>query len=221
MSKKRKIVLWVIIILIIAAGALIAFKIFYKSETPKKVATTIDSIDGYDYKLEDRDTKLYEEEFKTLKQNLESDDIDYKEYAESVAKMFIIDLYTIDNKVNKYDVGGVEFVHSKALSNYELNVENTIYKYVADNSYNDRDQQLPEVSDITIDNVEETTYEITCFDDEEDCENQELDAYEITLSWDYKEDLDYDSKAVVIVVREDNLMVVVEKKDVENTEIEE
>lgn len=216
MSKAKRVVLIIIIILVLAIGGLLAFKYFHKEETVKKTANTVDSIKGFDYKLEDRDTKIYKEEFKKLKENLESKEIDYEEYAKSIAKMYIIDLYTMKNKVNKYDIGGAEFIHSKALENYKLNVEDSLYKYLDDNSYDDREQELPEVSEISIDNIEESTYTITCLeDDEEDCEDQELEAYEITLSWKYVEDLEYDDTAGIIIVKDGNKLAIVEQKELE------
>ena len=80
---------------------------------------SLDTIKGFDYKLEDRDKEIYKTEFKKLKENLEGKSINYEDYAKSIAKMFIIDLYTIDNKINKYDIGGEEFVHHDALENYK------------------------------------------------------------------------------------------------------
>ena len=50
-------------------------------------------------------------EFDVLKANLESDTIDEEAYALSIAKLFIIDLYTMNNKINKYDIGGIEYVY--------------------------------------------------------------------------------------------------------------
>ena len=124
--------------------------LFNFENVPKQTVKKVDEIKGFNYHLEDRDTALYKKEFQNLKTNLESKEIDYEEYAKSIAKMFIIDLYTIDNKVNKYDIGSLEFVHPDAKENFELNAKDTLYKYVMDNSYNDRTQELPIVSSITI-----------------------------------------------------------------------
>ena len=206
MSKKRKVLIVIIAILILLAGTFAVYKIMNPKKENTKITKKLDSIKGFDYVLEDRDTELYKDEFKSLKTNLESKSIDYKEYAKSIAKMFIIDLYTINNKVNKYDVGGLEFVHPDALENYELNVKDTLYKYVDDNSYGDREQELPEVSSIKVDNIKESTYKIG---------ENEIDSYELSLSWDYVKDLEYDSKATIIIVKKDKYLYIVEKKDIE------
>ena len=106
------------------------------------------SIEEYGINCDDNDTELYKKEYEELKKNLTSEKIDYEEYAKSVAKLFIIDLYTIKNKSNKYDVGGTDFVFPDILANYRLNVEDTIYKYVEDNSDGKRD--ITSIKDITL-----------------------------------------------------------------------
>lgn len=211
MSKKKKVIIFIILIIILAAGGLVAYRIINPSQAKVKETKKLDKIKGFDYHLEDRDTKLYKDEFNKLKKNLESNDINYDEYAKSIAKMFIIDLYTIDNKINKYDVGGLEFVHPDARENYELNVKDTIYKYV--NNDSNRDQELPVVSKITIDDFDnEAKFKIKDEDEE--------DAYEISLSWEYEKDDDYDNEAVIKIVKKDKYLYIVEKADLEDSENE-
>ena len=209
MSKKKKVIIIIILIIILAAGGLVAYRIINPAQAKVKETKKLDKIKGFDYHLEDRDTKLYKDEFNKLKKNLESNDINYDEYAKSIAKMFIIDLYTIDNKINKYDVGGLEFVHPDARENYELNVKDTIYKYV--NNDSNRDQELPVVSKITIDDFDnEAKFKIKDEDEE--------DAYEISLSWEYEQDDDYDNEAVIKIVKKDKYLYIVEKTDLEDSE---
>lgn len=207
MTRRRKIIIIILVILIVGLGSLATYKIMHPQKDKIKVNKDLDSIKGFDYKLEDRDKEIYKKEFKILKKNLESNKINYEEYAKSIAKMFIIDLYTINNKINKYDIGSLEFIHPDALENYKLNVKDTIYKYVDDNSYDNRTQNLPEVTKIKIDNFEELTYKI---------KEEEVPTYMISLSWEYIEDLEYDNEAVIVIVKKDNKLYVVEKKEKEN-----
>ena len=87
------------------------------------------------------------------------------------------------------------------MENYELNVKDTIYKYVADNSYDDRKQDLPIVKSIKVDNFEPSTFKL---------KDEEVDSYEVNLSWEYEEDLDYDDEALVIIVRKDKKLYIVQ-----------
>ena len=176
-----------------------------KEEKPKEVIKVNEQeIKGYGIFIDDSDTTLYKDEFNALKTNLTGAEIDYDKYAESVAKMFIIDLYTIKNKINKYDVGGIDFVYESAKGNYTTNVTDTIYKYVEDDSKGEREQQLPVVKSITVDDVKKGKFKI-------DAENKEYPSYIIKLTWTYSIDLGYDTTGEVIVIRKDDKLFVVEK----------
>lgn len=205
-SKKKLIIILLVIIIILVIGFLL-YKFYFKktnTSTDTYTETTLNTIDNYGITLSDKDTEIYKEEYEKLKANLESGNIDYDAYAESIAKLFIIDLYTIDNKLNKYDVGGVEFVYPDNLDNYKLNVEDTLYKYVENNGDNKRTQELPEVKSISVESVKNTQYKINS-------ENKTYDAYDFKLSWDYTKKNDYDDEGEVIVINKDNKMYVVEK----------
>lgn len=176
-----------------------------KEEKPKEVVKVNEQeIKGYGIFIDDSDTTLYKNEFNALKTNLTGDEIDYDKYAESVAKMFIIDLYTIKNKINKYDVGGIDFVYESAKENYTTNVTDTIYKYVEDDSKGEREQQLPVVKSITVDDVKKGKFKI-------DAEKKEYPSYTIKLTWTYSINLGYDTTGEVIVIRKDDKLFVVEK----------
>lgn len=197
----------VIIIIVISLIGFGAYKLLVdndEKEAPKALKKNEVVITGYGIYIDDSDTDLYREEFNKLRDNLEGKDINYDDYAASVAKMFIIDLYTIKNKINKYDIGGVDFVYKSALDNYKDNVTDTIYKYVEDNTNGDRTQQLPVVKDVTVSNVQKGKYKI-------ESENKEYDSYTFKLSWSYSINLGYDSTGEVIVINNDNKMYVVEK----------
>src|SRR5574344_723307 len=139
--RKKLILAFLTLVLLYATGG-VFYNVYYKDTSSPKIKTTsVDKISGYSYTLKSNSTTLYKQEFKSLKTNLEGKTVNDEEYAKSVAKMFIIDLYTISNKVNKYDVGGNEFVFPTALKSYKANVEDTIYKFVEDNSSNTRNQE--------------------------------------------------------------------------------
>ena len=157
---KKKVILFLcILIFVYAAGGTIYYIATREKKDDKPIVTNKDTIKGYDYTLKSNATKLYEDEFKALKANLEGD-INYDEYAVSVAKLFVIDLYTINNKINKYDTGGASFVYPDGRDNYKLNVQDTIYKYVEDNTNGKRTQNLPEVSSVIVKDSKKDTYKI-------------------------------------------------------------
>ena len=199
---KKKVILFLcILIFVYAAGGTIYYIAAREKKDDKPIVTNKDTIKGYDYTLKSNATKLYEDEFKALKANLEGD-INYDEYAVSVAKLFVIDLYTINNKINKYDTGGASFVYPDGRDNYKLNVQDTIYKYVEDNTNGKRTQNLPEVSSVIIKDSKKDTYKIG---------DNSFEAYKINLEWSYVQDLGYDKTGEIILIKKDKNIYVVEK----------
>lgn len=203
MKKKKIGILICSILLIYFVGGIVYNIIGTKSDTKKNnnVNNSV-QIKGFEYLCEEDVPEIFKTEFKKLKKNLESSNINYNEYALSISKMFIIDLYTLDNKKNMYDVGGVQFVYPDARENYKLNVENTLYKYMEDNSDGKRNQNLPEVSSVEV--TSDEVYEYTIGE-------EKYDGYKINLDISYVKDLEYDAKAELILVRVDKYLYIVEK----------
>ncbi len=185
---------------------LIAFVILYiygylqrdRDEITNKV-NALDSIEKYNYVLNDNVTTYYKDEFQKLK-GLEEE----QQIAEQVAKLFVIDVYTMSTKFNIYDVGGNEFFYSSKVKMFEQKLIDTMYSTMEDNTYGDRKQELPEVKSITVDSVEETTYEKVDKVDGKEVK-EKVDGYKLVLSWDYVKDLGYDTKGIVTVVKDGDL----------------
>lgn len=203
MKKRYKLTLTFIVCLIVLIFVILLIS-FFKVDNNNSYIKSIDSIDGYDYVLNEKDTDLIKNEFKDLKKILSSKQVDYKEYAQIISKLFIINLFTIDNKINKYDVGGVEYVVPSARENFKLNVSDTIYKYVT-NIDDENREKYSEVKNINIINEEESTYSY---------KDNEYDAYVITLSWEYIKDYGYDKEGIVTLIKDDNKIYVVKYEGV-------
>ena len=207
MKKKYKLQLRVLILLIILIIALICFKTF-KKETKNNVKV-VDSIDNYGYTLDQRDSKLMKDTYKELKEILNEEENDYDKYAEELAKLFVIDLFTINNKINKYDVGSLEYVYPDNVENFKTNVEDTIYKIVEDNTKGKRKQELPIVSSVNIEEETNGEYELS------DVQNK---SYIVKLKWTYEKDMGYDSNAIITLIEKDNKLYVVEYSKGEENE---
>ncbi len=201
MKKKKKIILIVIIVLIVVAiSAFVIYKILNKNTTNDTI-NVVDSIEKFGYTLDERDTELMKNTYNELKTVLQADEIDYDEYARLLAELFVIDLFTMDNKINRYDVGSTEYVYPANVDNFKSNVEDTIYKTMENNSNGKRNQDLPEVS--SIDNSEVTTSTFTIGEDE-------YDSYVVELSWSYVTDMGYDDNATITLIELDEILYVVE-----------
>ena len=194
-SKKRVkgFVITLIILVLVSVGGYFLYTKVFKKKKKKVEIKILDSLDEYGYSISDNDTKLYTDEYKVLKALLKEKDVDMEKYATEVARMFVIDLYTLDTKVNKYDVGGIEYFYKDKRDMYSQKVIDTLYKTMIDNSYGDRKQTLPEVKSIETVSTEETKYLLG---------KEVVDGYLVKVTWTYKEDLGYDDEGSVIVVRD-------------------
>lgn len=191
---KKSVLMIIILTILISIG--LYFLLFSKSIGGLLVRSK-DKTSKFDYTLDKDNTNLMKENFKELKDILANDNINYEDYAKTLAKLFIIDLYTIDNKKSMYDVGSLEYVYDK--ENFKTRCQNTLYKGLNDKSTR-KNNEYPIVESINIDSFEngEFTYN-----------DNKYESYEITLSWDYKKDLGYDKKGKVTIIKiEDKLYVV-------------
>lgn len=202
MRKKYKLLLCILVICIIIIIGLLVVKNIGK-ETPKNTVKVIDSIVDFSYTLDERDSGLMKDTYKNLKKVLSSRDIDYEEYSKLIAELFIIDLFTLDNKINKYDVASLEYVYPDNLDNFKLNVQDTLYKNIDDNTYGKRVEKLPIVSSIEVLDVKQSTFKL---------KDEDVNSYVVSLKWSYEQDLGYDKEGIVTLVKKDKNVYVVEYK---------
>lgn len=202
MRKRYKIWLTIIVILIILTSLLGVMKLFMPKDEEKNpnVTNVIDSIQDYGYSLDDRDSKYMQEEFKNLMDILKSSEVDDDAYATSLAKLFIIDFYTLNNKINKYDVGSLEYILSDKVDEFKAKAMDTIYFDLIDNTYKDRVQELPEITEVNIENLEHTKFDLN---------EENMDAIKVTLKFSYKKDLGYDKEGTIYFVKKGNKLEVV------------
>lgn len=194
MKRKYKIILGIIIVLIITIIAFALYMHFHPVEKKEQIKVNVlDSISEYGYILDDRDSTLFKDEFNKLKEIIDGNEIDEEKYSEEVARLFIIDLYSIKTKVNKYDVGGKEFYFTDKATMYENKVKDTLYDLVEDDSYKDRKQELPLVSNIETKSIDKGKYKLG---------EEEVDCYIVKLSWEYEKNLGYDSKGTITIVKD-------------------
>ncbi len=201
MKKSKKILIFILVAIIIVVLGYFAYTLLFSNENEKEVKV-IKKINKYGYNLKENETELYKDEFDKLNDILTKDEVDYDEYAKSVAKLFIIDFYTLSNKLSKNDIGGTEFIKDDMKDNFIEEARSTFYKYLQVKT-DDRNQELPEVSSIDDVTLEKTEFKYA----DKTVDNN---AYKVTISWSYKQDLGYESNANMIIVKQDKKLYVVE-----------
>ena len=193
-SVKKKIDFLVIavVILIVAAIGFFVYKRFFVSEKTPTTVKVVDKIDDYGYELEEDATNVYKDLYENLRDLLQKEEFDEKEYASLVSRLLVADFYNLDNKISKNDIGGVQFIRSDQQKNFILEASETVYKYIEHNVYGNRTQELPIVSDIETLDIKETTYKYKDINEEK--------AYKVTVNVSYEKDLDYPSEVVVVLI---------------------
>lgn len=173
--------------------------VFHKFKK-KSFTVVVDNIKNYNYTLDERDTSLMKDKFKELKKELKNKDVDYKKYSELLSELYILDLYNIDNKVNKYDFPCLEYIYPDQVDKFKSMIKSEFYSKIEDNSDKNRKQQLPIINSITVFNVVESTYTIN---------GEDKNGFTVTLEWEYKKDLGYDKKADVTTVIDNGKVYIV------------
>lgn len=198
MKKNKKVLALLILIGVILFGYLI-FRVrndFFK----KQDKTVVDSIGLYGYTLEKTDTKLYENYFKELSKILNEKTIDYEKYAEYLSKLFIVDTFTLNNKLASTDIGGTEFIHPDLKENFKENMGNNMYRNIEVNLDGKRQQELPIVKDVTIDTIKE---------DKVKYNDKEYDGYIIKANIEYEKDLGYQTEIELTLIKDDKILYII------------
>ena len=195
---KKFILIILFMILIYSVGGIYYIEYVYKDNN-EPVVKNLAEIEGYPYSLKCNASKLYIDEFNILKDNLENN-YNEEEYIKSISKLYIIDLYSLKNKLNKYDIN-VDFIYPDIVSNYRLNIENTLYKYLENNSDGNRNQELPVVSNVIIDEILDEKYSLN---------KENVPCKKVKVTIEYENDLGYDKSGTITLVKQDKYYYIVE-----------
>ena len=206
MKKKRKLKKKVVVILVLIV--VLIFGIFgfllYNSLNPKteNASKVVDEIPEYGYYLEADQPKIYKDLFKELVDVLKSDKVDEEKYASLISRMAAIDFYNLDTKVSKNDIGAVQFISSDSKDNFVLEASETVYKYVEQNIYGDRKQDLPVVSSSKINSIKTEAYKYKKVSDDK--------AYVVNVNLTYKDDMGYPTSVVFKLIHNDKKLEICE-----------
>lgn len=204
MSKKKNKSDALTIVIFVIIGVLLfgflGYKVYNDFFNKPDAKKEVESIGLYGYSLHDRDSSTYKDTFKELSKALSTDNIDYKNYATLASKLFIMDLFTLDNKLGSTDIGGLQFIHKDLKENFKENMGDTIYKFVEINVDGKRTQELPVVKEVTVLDVLETKYTYN---------NKDYPAYVVTANWEYEKDLGYQKSMKITFIKDKNILYIV------------
>lgn len=201
-KKKNKLVLIILSTLVILTIVVIILSLTTKKDNQEqdvKEAKKVDVIDKYGYYLEEDATDYYKSLYKELKDITNKDEVDYEEYAKIVAKLFVTDVFTLDNKVTSSDIGGLQFIYPDFREDFIKINQTGLYSNILSNIYNDRVQELPIVNEVNIDLVKETTFNYN---------NKEYKGYLVEVNISYEKDLSYPTIYKLTIIKEDKYLYV-------------
>lgn len=189
--KKNKAVIILFIFTFFVLVIPIIFKLFLDFNN-SNIEKEISHIDYYGYSLTTNDTKLYKDTYDELADVLNEDIVDYEEYAKLISKLFVIDVFTLNNKASSTDIGGLEFVHNDLKDNFKENMGANLYSSVLSNISGTREQKLPVVSAVNITNIVKGKYEYY---------GVSYDSYVVDCGILYEEDMGYQNKITLTLIR--------------------
>lgn len=201
LKKGVKRILIIGLVLLIAGISLLIYSKVTEKPTVKKT-TVVNEIKEYGYTLKSNKSKTYKDMFYELQKILDKEEVDEEAYVSKIAQMFILDFYSLSDKLANTDVGGIDFVHTAAKDNFLVKAEDTIYKYVQNNIYGNREQDLPTVKEVSVESVESVEFTAGDHTDE--------NSYQVTLKWTYTKENDYQNEATLLFIHEDNKLSLVE-----------
>ena len=202
---KKLLVVLLIIVAILSFG-FVYYKLTHKA-TPKidevKKEDEIQTKE-FDYTLYDNKSSLYKDYFASLKEELLKDEINEEEYAKVLSQLFVVDFYSLSDKVTSTDVGGLDFVYEKIKSNFVLKATDTIYKNIQSNVYGDRKQELPKIKATEVKTIVPKVVTVGDVTDQK--------GYTTTVSITYEKDLKYPKEVTLTLIHVEKKLFIVEVK---------
>ena len=203
-DKLKRIMLLTLFILLIILVLVIYYKFFKKEQKEIKENKVVDTIKNYDYHLKEEDSKLTSTLFNELDKVLSDEEINEEEYAKLISQLFVIDFYTLNNKLSNTDIGGIQYIHPDIKDNFIIKAENTVYKYVKSNIYGNRTQELPIITNTIIEDIKVTDYTSKTYKDN--------NSYQIKIKVEYQKDLKYPTEIELKLIHKDKKLYIIEVK---------
>lgn len=200
-SKKKKVKNKRVLAVILLIGVILGL-FYFKSREKLQVVSVVSEIGNYNYYLESNATRIYKKYYKELEEELKDNKIDEEKYAQLVSMLFTIDFYTLNNKVTNKNIGGVQFIHTNLKDKFISDSTATVYKYIKNNLYNNRHQQLPEVNSVKTIEINKIKYNKKDYKDDS--------GYIVKLEIGYVKDYDYPKDITINLIHEENKLVIVE-----------
>ena len=203
-KRKRKTSSFRKVLIIVLIITTIMGLFYYNNRKKLQVITIVSSIDEYGYYLESNASDIYKKYYEELSLELKKEEINEENYLSLISKLFVIDFYTLNNKITNKNIGGIQFIHSNLRDSFISSSSTTVYKYVKSNLYGNRKQKLPEVNKVEVEKINKIKYEKKEYKDNL--------GYEVVIKVGYVNDYDYPDEVILTIIHDDNKLAIVEIK---------
>lgn len=210
LKKNVKILLILSIIVLIIMIILVGYKVCTKyifvekeeEQTVKPVEKEEIDLEEYDYYIPSNTTEYEKTLFEELKNILSNENIDNDAYANTIAKLFISNLFTLNTKNSSSDITSSQYVYDDYEETFKIMVKDTIYANIELNLAGKRTQVLPIVTNVEITSVERKSFSLNKI-------VIDKEAYYIKTNISYEKDLNYPKEYNIVLVKNNNLLQVV------------
>ena len=122
----------VLLILLLISLVVCVFYLYitYNDSFRKGKGRRVDYIEKYDYALYSNSSSYYKKLYYELKDILKSSNVNEEEYVKKISQLFCVDFYTLNNKKNSNDIGGMDFIYSKVKDEFKDKAKDSIYLFI-------------------------------------------------------------------------------------------
>ena len=209
-KKKVRLKKWVKVTILISIVLLILTSIIYivcsnlSNKKEGKIETVTKEeleLDNYKYYINSNASDYEKEVFEELKKVLSKEEINEEEYANTLAKVFISNLFTLNSKNNSSDISSSQYIYDSYQETYKTIIKDTIYSSIELNLNGERTQELPEFSNVEV----ISNGRIKFFLNKEIIDEQ---AFDIKVNISYVKDLGYPKEYNIVLVKNNDLLQV-------------
>lgn len=187
---KKIIIIFTVIILLVISY----FTFFNKQKITDGV---IDEVNGY--VLSSNKSDYYNSLFEELK-TMYTKEYEDNEKASLITQLFLTDNLSLSTAQSKNDVGGVQYVYEDFREEFTKIARNTIYKFVENNVYGTRKQELPTVSEVLIEKISDSEFKIG---------KEKVDVLLINAKIKYEKDLGYQKEVELLLYKKNDKFEVI------------
>lgn len=209
-NKAKKTILIILSILLIILIILVGYKVctkylFNDNDDSNKIKTPEKQnieLDNYDYYLHGNATNYEKELAEELKKILSNEELNWEEYAKTLSKMFVSDLFTLNNKNGSSDITSSQYVYKEYQDTFKKIVKDTLYANIELDLDGTRQQNLPTVTNV----------EITSIKNNQFLYNKKVldsNAYYVSAKIEYDKDLGYPTTYDIVLVKNEDLLQIV------------